>query len=147
MLSAYARAAREADLTIAEVGAWSNPISPHEQTRKEALALCKERLALADEIGTRCCVNIAGSRAERWDGPWLKSCHAKDIALSDRLTVHLDEVRPGTGALDYEAFLRGVDRLDPDMPVMLEHLPTPQDYELAAAFVRSTAERIGVALR
>ena len=237
-VAAYARAAKEADLLIAEVGAWSNPISPDEETRLSARALCKERLALADEIGACCCVNIAGSRAEQWDGPspdnltratfdmivesvreiidavrptrtcytletmpWaypdsadsylelidaidrpalavhldpanllcspqrfygsgalirecfeklgplVKSCHAKDIALSDRMTTHLDEVRPGLGGLDYEEFLRGVDRLGPDIPVMLEHLPTAPDYEQAAAFVRATAQRIGVVLR
>jgi sugar phosphate isomerase/epimerase len=235
--AAYARAAQQADLVIAEVGAWSNPISPDEGQRRKALALCKERLALADEIGARCCVNITGSRSARWDGPssenltpatfdmivestreiidavrptrtfytletmpWaypdsadsylalieavdrpalavhldptnlvcspqrfyaigalirecfeklgplVKSCHAKDIALSDELTTHLSEVRAGLGGLDYEEFLRGADRLGPDLPVMLEHLPTPQDYEQAAAFVRSTARKLGVQL-
>lgn len=237
-VAAYARAAAKADLVIAEVGAWSNPISPDEETRRKALALCKERLALADDIGARCCVNIAGSRSARWDGPsaenftrgtfemivqsvreiidavrprrtcysletmpWaypdsadsylelaraidrpafavhldpvnlvcspqrfyangalirecfeklgplIKSCHAKDIALSDRLTTHLDEVRPGLGGLDYEAFLREAEKLGPDTPMMLEHLPAAQDYEQAAAFVRDTAKRLGVMLR
>ena len=28
-------------------------------------------------------------------GPYIKSCHAKDILLRDTLTVHLDEMRPG----------------------------------------------------
>ncbi len=207
-VAAYARAAEEADLVIAEVGAWSNPISRNGEERLAAMALCKERLALAEQIGARCCVNITGSRAERWDGPspenltdatfdmivesvreiidavrptrtayaletmpWaypdspdsylalikavdrpalgvhldpanllcspqrfygsgtlirecfeklgplIKSCHAKDIALADRLTTHLDEVRPGLGGLDYEEFLRGVDRVGPELPV------------------------------
>ena len=56
-------------------------------------------------------------------GPQIKSCHAKDIALADRLTVHLDEVRPGLGGLDYRALLRELNGLDPDLPLMLEHLP------------------------
>src|SRR5262249_5253463 len=67
-VEAYAAAARAADLVIAEVGAWSNPISPDEATRRAAVARCQEQLALADRIGARCCVNIAGSRGERWDG-------------------------------------------------------------------------------
>ena len=36
---------------IAEIGAWSNPISPDERTRAAALELCKRRLALADRVG------------------------------------------------------------------------------------------------
>ena len=166
------------------------------------MAHCKKQLALADAIGARCCVNIAGSRGAQWDGPhpdnlteatfdlivemvqdiidavqpsracyaletmpWMypdspdsylrmlkaidrpqfavhldpvnmisspqrffsngdflrecfaklgphiKTCHGKDIALGGRLTVHLDEVRPGLGGLDYHTFLTEMDRL------------------------------------
>ena len=63
------RAAQDADIVIAEVGAWSNPLSSAESERKEAIDKCKQSLALADLIGARCCVNIAGSRGHRWDGP------------------------------------------------------------------------------
>ena len=66
---AYEHAARDADIVIAEVGAWSNPISPDPAERAAALAKCKAQLALADRIGARCCVNIAGSRGLKWDGP------------------------------------------------------------------------------
>ena len=37
VVKAYARAAQKADIVIAEVGAWSNPISPVDKTRREAL--------------------------------------------------------------------------------------------------------------
>ena len=66
---AYADVARDADIVIAEVGAWSNPLSPDDATRREAVAKCVSCLALADRIGAQCCVNIAGSRGEKWDGP------------------------------------------------------------------------------
>ena len=67
---AYASAAREADVVIAEVGAWSNPLDPDDAKRAEAIAHNEEHLALADRIGARCCVNVSGSRgAERWAGP------------------------------------------------------------------------------
>src|SRR5262249_7419625 len=68
-VEAYAEAARVAGIVIAEVGAWSNPLSDDPEARRAALARCREQLALADRIGARCCVNIAGSRSERWDGP------------------------------------------------------------------------------
>ncbi len=69
VVRAYEEAAAKADIIIAEVGAWSNPISPDEAKRKAALEKCRTQLALADRIGARCCVNIAGSRSEKWDGP------------------------------------------------------------------------------
>jgi sugar phosphate isomerase/epimerase len=71
-------------------------------------------------------------------GPRIKSCHAKDITLSGKLTVHLDEVRPGLGALDYGVLLEEMSRLDPDTPLMLEHLDA-QEYPPAAEYIRSVA--------
>jgi len=237
-IGAYADAAAEADIVIAEVGAWSNPMSPDDEERDKALALCKERLALADKIGAKCCVNIAGSRGEQWAGhdadnfsqetfdlivevtrsiidavkptrtfytlemmqwvppdspdsytrllqaidrpqcavhldpvnivnsprrfyetgdlirecfaklgPHIKSCHAKDVALAQKAIVHLDEVRPGLGGLDYRAYLTELDKLGPDVPLMIEHLPTEEEYALAADHIRSVAKDVGVTIR
>lgn len=69
LLHAFTGAAKRADIIIAEVGAWSNPISPDHKQRAEAIHHCQQQLDLADRISARCCVNIAGSRSERWDGP------------------------------------------------------------------------------
>ena len=234
VIKTYARAAKKANIIIAEVGAWSNPISPDEKTRRQALAKCRSQLALADRIGANCCVNISGSRSEDWAGPspknlteqtfdmivettraiiddvkptrtfftletmpwaypdspdsylrllkaidrkrfavhldpvnlicspqryfkngqlirecfrklgpYIKSCHAKDILLSTKLTTHLDEVRPGLGGLDYAVFLRELSKL-PDTPLMLEHLPNAEEYRLAATHLRSVAKSIGL---
>src|SRR5438105_3773923 len=68
-VAAYAQAARDADIVIAEVGAWSNPLSPDPATRAAAIEHCQRSLDLAERIGARCCVNIAGSRGMKWDGP------------------------------------------------------------------------------
>lgn len=229
---AYADAAARADIVIAEVGAWSNLLSPDAATRQAAIAHCQASLHLADRIGARCCVNITGSRGPKWDGPdprdltdetfymivqtvrdiidtvqptrtyytletmpWaypdsaesylsllaaidrpacavhldpvnlvcspqryfdnaallrecfeklgphIRSCHAKDILLAPELTTHLSEVRPGLGALDYAVFLAELARLDPDTPLMLEHLTAEEDYRLAAEHIRSVAAR------
>ena len=237
MVREYASSACENDLVIAEVGAWSNPLSPDDTTRAAALDKCKKALALAEAIGARCCVNIAGSRGEKWDGPcsddltertfemivetvreiiddvgptrtfytletmpWMyphsadaylsllkaierpsfgvhfdpvnlicspqryfnnaeiirdfiaklgphiKSCHAKDILLQDKLTVHLDEVRPGRGQLDYRTYLRELAKLPGDIPVMLEHLPNAEEYAAAADHIRRIAAQEGIAL-
>jgi sugar phosphate isomerase/epimerase len=237
IVRAYAEAARKADLVIAEVGAWSNPLSPDPAAAAAAREKCMASLSLADRIGARCCVNIAGSCGRKWDGPdaadltevtferivamvrsmidtvqptrtfytletmpWMypdspdayvrliraidrkafavhldpanlvnspqryfangrlieecfaqlgahiRSCHGKDILLRENMTVHLDEVRPGLGTLDYPVFLRCLSRLDADVPLMLEHLPNEEEYRAAAQYVRGVAAREGLAL-
>jgi sugar phosphate isomerase/epimerase len=77
-------------------------------------------------------------------GPQIKSCHAKDITLANELTVHLAEVRPGLGALDYRVFLTEMDRLDPDTPLLVEHLPTDAEYAAAVAHIRGVAGELGL---
>ena len=57
-------------------------------------------------------------------GPHIRCCHAKDITLANELTVHLAEAIPGQGALDYRVLLTELDRLDPDTPILVEHLTT-----------------------
>ena len=237
VIRAYAKSAAGADIVIAEVGAWSNPIHPDEAVRKRDIEKCIRHLELAEKIGARCCVNIAGSRGEKWDGPcaddltedtfalivdsvreiidavrpsrsfytletmpwmypdsadsyleliraidrkafavhldpvnlvncpsryfatgvlireafaklgrFIRSCHGKDILLGDRLTVHLDEVPPGKGGLDYSVYLEDLAKLDPDTPLMLEHMKR-EEYPAAAAFVKGKAAEIGVAFK
>jgi sugar phosphate isomerase/epimerase len=236
-IRAYSQAAKNSDLVISEVGAWSNPISSDVQQRRDAIEKCCRGLDLADRIGAVCCVNIAGSRGEQWDGPhpanltdetfdmivettrtiidsvapkraffsletmpwifpdspenylrlieaidrpqlavhldpvnminspsrffsnteflrecfhilgpYIRSCHAKDITLAPQLTVHLDEVRPGLGSLDYTTFLQELNRLNADIPIMLEHLPNEEEYLLAASYIREVAAREGISL-
>ncbi|MBN1310167.1 MAG: TIM barrel protein [Anaerolineae bacterium] len=236
-VQAYASAAVEADIVIAEVGVWNNPLSPDSETRIAAIERCKRSLDLADRIGARCCVNIAGSRGEQWDGPddanltqetfdmivavvreiidaveprrtfytlepmpymypdsidsylrliedidrkafavhldpvniitspqlyygnaaflkecfaklgpYVKSCHAKDIILRGALTVHLDEVRPGLGHLSYQTLLREMDALEEDVPLMVEHLPDENEYRQAVEYIRFVARSENLAI-
>src|SRR4030067_930229 len=44
VVSAYADAAKNAGIVIAEVGAWSNPISPDEKERSDAQEKCSKQL-------------------------------------------------------------------------------------------------------
>jgi sugar phosphate isomerase/epimerase len=73
-------------------------------------------------------------------GDAIKSCHAKDIRLiGESYTVRLEECEPGTGNLDYMAYLRELAGLDEDLPLMLEHLSSPDTYRRAAEFIRGVA--------
>ena len=236
-VNAYRQAAQQADIVIAEVGIWDNLLARDEEKARQALENNQRLLALADEIGAKCCVNISGSRGEKWDGPcaedltpetfdrivantrqvidavkphstfytiepmpwmypdspdsylelihaidrphfgvhfdpvnwmcspqryfrnaaFLKECfeklgshivsvHAKDTLLGSQLTTHLSEVRPGLGYLDYRTFLREMNRLPADTPIMLEHLEKEEEYRLSAAYIREVAQEIGVSL-
>lgn len=79
-------------------------------------------------------------------GPRIRSCHAKDIVLRDSLTVHLDETCPGRGNLAYGTYLREISRLDADMPLMIEHLQSADEYAEAAAYIRCVADDEGIEL-
>jgi sugar phosphate isomerase/epimerase len=237
-INAYAQAAQANDIVIAEVGVWNNPMSINEADRTPAIQLCKEKLALAEQLGAMCCVNISGSRGEIWDGPhpdnysedtfalvvdtvreiidtvkpqrssyslepmpwmvpdspgsylrlveaidrkafsvhldpvnwitspqlyfhngafieecfkklgpYIKSCHVKDIRIQNKLTLRLDEVRPGLGFLDFKVLLTQAEKCSSELPMMLEHLESLEDYRLAADFVRTQASEIGVSFK
>ncbi|HXE64588.1 MAG TPA: sugar phosphate isomerase/epimerase [Bryobacteraceae bacterium] len=49
------------DVVIAEVGAWKNMLDPDGEKRRANLTYVTERLALAEALGARNCVDIAGS--------------------------------------------------------------------------------------
>lgn len=237
-IMAYEKAAKDADIVISEVGAWSNPISPHENMRNEAFRKCVDSLALAEAIGANCCVNVSGSKnPEFWAGPhqdnltdntfeeivevtrkiidevqpertyfalepmpwafpdsadsylqlikaidrkqfgvhldpmnlivspqiffrngamikdcfkklgpYIRSCHAKDIVLKeDAYTPQLSECRPGLGRMNYAVFLNELSRLK-DIPLMMEHLETSEEYQLAARYIRSVGEKEGISI-
>jgi sugar phosphate isomerase/epimerase len=76
-------------------------------------------------------------------GPYIRSIHAKDITILPKLTLHLEERRPGLGSLDYAVFLQEVSKLK-DIPLMLEHLETQADYKLAADYVRTVGVQAGI---
>jgi sugar phosphate isomerase/epimerase len=80
-------------------------------------------------------------------GKWVRSCHAKDVTLATRPHIHMDEIRPGLGNLNYRVFLEELSKLDPDTPLMLEHLATEQEYKLAAEHIRKVATQAGVSFK
>lgn len=58
------------NVVIAEVGAWRNMLEADPAKRRENLQYVTDRLALAEAVNARNCVNIAGSfNPKQWDGP------------------------------------------------------------------------------
>ena len=79
-------------------------------------------------------------------GALIKAAHAKDTFLRTDLTINLEERRPGEGNLDYGVYLRELDRIDRDMPLLIEHLKKDEDYEAGARYIRGIAETEGIRL-
>ncbi|GAB3712201.1 hypothetical protein GCM10027592_50480 [Spirosoma flavus] len=76
-------------------------------------------------------------------GRWIVSSHAKDVVGRD---VHFAETMPGRGGMDYVAYIRNVTSLPQEVPLLLEHLRTPEEYDEARQYVIGQAEKAGVSL-
>lgn len=219
-IMAYKKAADEAGLIIAEVGVWRNTLAADPAERKQWIDYAVAQLKMADKIGARCCVNVAGTPCgPRWDGgyrgnfskeiwdetvamvqeiidranpvrtkysiesmPWMIpsgpdeyvklmqdvdrpqfgahldvvnmitspqryffndeflrecfekmkgkicSCHLKDIKLLEDYTFQLKECACGVGELDIPLFAELATKEDPNMPMIIEHLNTDEEY-------------------
>jgi sugar phosphate isomerase/epimerase len=226
------------DVVIAEVGAWVNMMDPNGETRHNNLEYVEQRLALAEEVGARCCVNIAGSydpkvwfapNAKNFShefieatvencrllidavkptrtkfsiemmpysfpsgpdeylkllkavdrsafavhldvcnainspqrmynnaavirecfqklGPWIASCHAKDLAWENYYQVSFREVIPGRGQIAYDTYLAELSELPTQVPLMLEHLNGAEEYEEARGYIATVGEALGLSL-
>ena len=77
-------------------------------------------------------------------GPSIISCHAKDLRWDVELNVHFEEVVPGRGQVDYGAYLGELAQLGRDVPLMLEHLHTAEEYDEGRLYIRKVADRIGL---
>lgn len=159
VVKAYERAAKKADIIIAEVGAWSNPISPDDKTRREAQQKCRTQLALADRIGANCCVNISGSRGKEWAGhsPDNFTDATFDMIVETTRAI-IDDVRPTRtyftlemmpwaypdSADSYVALLKAIDRkrfavhLDP-----VNIVCSPQRYYSNGKLIRECFAKLG----
>ena len=70
---AYRDAAIKNDLLIAEVGIWRNALSSDPDERRKNMDYCIGMLRLADFLGARCAVNVAGAFGPRWDGHYKEN--------------------------------------------------------------------------
>ncbi|MCL2348907.1 MAG: sugar phosphate isomerase/epimerase [Planctomycetaceae bacterium] len=98
------KTAEKYDLVIAEVGRWVNLMDADPEKRKQNMALVTEGLAVADAIGARCCVDIAGSfDKESWFGPSAKNLSDEffELAVENARTI-IDAVKPKRAKFAYE---------------------------------------------
>ena len=77
-------------------------------------------------------------------GPFIMSCHAKDLRWDVEMNVHFEEVVPGRGQLDYSTYLGELAKLGRQVPLMLEHLRTAEEYDEGRKYIRSVGDRVGL---
>jgi sugar phosphate isomerase/epimerase len=226
------------NVVIAEVGAWVNMLDPDPEKRRKNIDYVEQRLALAEEVGAHCCVDIAGSydpkvwyaanpknfsqefidatiencrrvidavkpvrtkfsiemmpysfpsgpeeyvkllkAVDRREfavhldvcnainspqrmyangavirecfeklGPWIVSCHAKDLAWENYYQVCFRELVPGRGRIDYKTYLTELSQLPTEAPLMLEHLNSEEEYDEARKYIARVAGDLGLSL-
>jgi sugar phosphate isomerase/epimerase len=102
------------DVVIAEVGRWVNLLAADPDERRENLQTVTDGLALAEAVGARCCVDIAGSfNPESWLGPHPDNLSERflDAAVENARAI-IDAVRPTRTTFCYEMMAWSI----PDSP-------------------------------
>jgi sugar phosphate isomerase/epimerase len=103
-IRAFERAFAKHDVVIAEVGRWVNLLDADPEKRRQNLQTVTEGLALADAMGARCCVDIAGSfSTTSWFGPHPDNFSKRffDAAVENARKI-IDGVKPTRAKFCFE---------------------------------------------
>ena len=97
-IEAYCDICRRHDVLIAEIGVWKNLFDPDPVAAGAAMEYAKGQLALADELGIACCVNVAGTSGPAgWDAAdpsnFTEETYARIVSSIREI---LDSVQPKT---------------------------------------------------
>ncbi len=103
-IRAFATAYAKHDVVIAEVGRWVNLLEADSDKRHKNLQTVTDGLALAEEIGALCCVDIAGSFSPTsWYGPNPDNLSKKHFDASvENARKIIDNVKPKRARFCYE---------------------------------------------
>ncbi len=66
----------------------------------------------------------------------IVSCHLKDILLKEEYTFQLQECACGEGTLDIGLYARLATAENPQMPMIIEHLTTDEEYVASVQYVK-----------
>lgn len=163
LVDEYAAEAKKHDLLIAEVGIWRNAIAADEAERKANLEYSIGQLRLADYIGARCCVNVAGACGARWDGGYREnfSKEMRDRTVGMIRTI-IDEAAPSDTYFTLEPmpwmiptspedYLRLMEEVDRDRFAVhmdiINMINAPDRYFFAGEFLEKTFSLLGDRIR
>lgn len=68
-------------------------------------------------------------------GSRIESCHLKNIRLLEEFTFQLKECACEDGVMDIARYLRHATDVDEDMPMIIEHLDTDEEYRRSFEYV------------
>jgi sugar phosphate isomerase/epimerase len=159
-IAAIQKAYAAENVIIAEVGAWKNMLDPNAEERKKNCEFVLERMALAEALGARCCVDIAGSYNPKvWYGPHPKNLSQEHFdATVENCRRVIDTVKPRRSKFTVEmmgwatpegpdSYLRLVKAVD--RPAFAVHLDvcnginSPQRFYNSAAFIEECFRKMG----
>jgi sugar phosphate isomerase/epimerase len=103
-MEATTRAFGRHDVVIAEVGRWVNLLAADPAERRRNIQTVTDGLALAEAVGARCCVDIAGSfNPDSWFGPHPENLSDRffDAAVENARAI-IDAVKPTRTTFCYE---------------------------------------------
>jgi sugar phosphate isomerase/epimerase len=161
---AYGKAAKAANIVIADQGAWGlNCLSYDKSQRDKAVAACIRGLELAELLGARCCVALSGSRDEKWDAPHkdnfseatfdlvVENTRAIIDAVQPKNTFFTLEPMPWTLPYDSESQLKLLEAVDRKAyavhydPVNMVY--SPDRYYDSGKYIRNFTESLGAFIR
>jgi sugar phosphate isomerase/epimerase len=61
-------------------------------------------------------------------GEKIRSCHIKDIHFKPKYTFQVEECAPGEGEFPIRYYVSKMNDINPDMPMILEHLNSDEEY-------------------
>ena len=86
-----------------------------------------KRYFFSDEFMRECFETLAGR---------IVSCHLKDIRLREEYTFQLVETACGKGTLNLKLYTDLADKERPDMPMIIEHLGSDEEYLETLAYMK-----------
>jgi sugar phosphate isomerase/epimerase len=159
-VAAVEKAFAAENVVIAEVGAWVNMLDPDSAKRAKNIEYVGQRLALAEAVGARCCVDIAGSyHPTVWYAPHPKNlsqeffdatvenCRKVIAQVNPKRTKFTIEMMGWSipdGPDSYLKLIRAIDR-----PAFAVHMDvcngvnSPTRFYQNAAFIRECFDKLG----
>lgn len=159
-IKAIREAFAKVDIVIAEMGAWRNLMTLDLPARKANLEYVTGQMAVAEEVGARCCVDITGS----FDAATLSGPHPKNYSQEfidgtvENCRKIIDAVKPKRskfavemkgcnfpeGPDDYLKLIKAVDRAELGVHIDICNIVNnPSRYYNNTALIKETFSKLG----